>query len=151
MAKLPTETMVQGWIRLHRSHRWLLDKVEHALAARDLPSLDWYDVLLELHRAGEAGLRQFEIGERVLLSKHNLSRLLDRLEQNGLVLRRACDEDGRGKQIAITADGNTTLGEMWPVYGEAIQENFGGKLTSAELKELARLLAKVQNAGEGRQ
>jgi DNA-binding MarR family transcriptional regulator len=143
MSKLPGEETVRAWIQLHRSHRMLLDKVEFALTNKELPPFDWYDVLLEIQREGDAGLRQYEIGERVLLNKHNLSRLIDRLERRGLVGRHACAEDGRGKRIRITAEGRRALKEMWPVYGEAIQANFGERLNSGEMRELARLLEKV--------
>ncbi len=145
MSKLPSEETVNTWIQLHRSHRALLEQVESALADNDLPPLDWYDVLLELRRAGEAGLRQYEIGERVLLNKHNLSRLIDRLEGHRLVRRYACAEDGRGKRIRITAEGRRLLKAVWPVYGTAIQSNFGERLSPGELAELARLLGKASS------
>lgn len=115
----------------------------------NLPPLDWYDVLLELHREGRAGLRQYEIGERVLLNKHNLSRLIDRLEKQDLVRRDACEEDGRGNRIRITEEGEETLRRMWPAYGESIQKEFGEKLSQSECSELSRLLAKVLGHEDG--
>ena len=66
MKKLPDETTLNAWVLLHRTHRKLQESVESALKAGKLPPLDWYDVLLELHRAGNAGLRQFEIGDKVV-------------------------------------------------------------------------------------
>ena len=45
------------------------------------------------------GLRQFEIGAAVLLSKYNVSRLLDRLEKEKLLERYVCEEDGRGAHV----------------------------------------------------
>ena len=143
MTKLPNEDTIRAWIHLHRSHRALLDKVEHSLKNNGLPPLDWYDVLLELSKAGGSGLRQYEIGERVLLSKHNLSRLIDRLERNDLVRRYACTEDGRGNRIKITAGGERLLKQVWPVYREALQVNFGDKLSSVEMMEMTRLLSKA--------
>ena len=121
MKKLPDETTLNAWVLLHRTHRKLQESVESALKAGKLPPLDWYDVLLELHRAGNAGLRQFEIGDKVLLNKHNLSRLIDRLEKKHLVKRYTSSEDGRGNQIKITTGGRQVLKEVWPVYGQSIQ------------------------------
>lgn len=143
MSKLPNEATVRAWIHLHRAHRTLLDRVELPLKKNGLPPLDWYDVLLELSKAGDSGLRQYEIGERVLLNKHNLSRLIDRLEKNNLVRRYACAEDGRGNRINITAEGKKLMQQVWPVYREALQANFGEKLASKEVAELTRLLTKV--------
>jgi DNA-binding MarR family transcriptional regulator len=143
MSKKPSEDAIEAWIQLHRAHRLLLEKVENALKSRGLPPLEWYDVLLELHREKSAGLRQYEIGEKILLNKHNLSRLIDRLERHKLVARYACAEDGRGNRIKITDEGEKILKQVWPVYGHAIEENFGAKLNSSEAVVLARVLGKV--------
>ena len=121
----------------------MLEKVEKSLKSNGLPPLDWYDVLLELHREGSLGLRQYEIGERVLLNKHNLSRLIDRLEKDQLVRRHARVEDRRGNRIKITDDGERMLKQVWPVYSESIQENFGDKVNSDELVDLLKILGRV--------
>ena len=143
MPDMPSDTTLHAWVELHRSHRRLIDKVAAELKHNRLPPLDWYDVLLELRRAGEQGLRQFEIGDRILLSKHNLSRLIDRLENQQMVMREACKEDGRGNRIRITAQGERSLERSWPVYGRAIQREFGEKLNRKECIEISRLLGKL--------
>ncbi len=138
-----SEEATQAWIQLHHTHRRLLESVEKVLKDAGLPPLGWYDVLLELHREKSAGLRQYEIGEKILLSKHNLSRLIDRLEKNNLVTRHACEEDGRGNKIKITDGGVKIMKKIWPVYSRSIQENFGTKLTPSEFLELQQMLKKV--------
>ena len=143
MKKEPTKETIQAWIQLHKPHRLLLERVENSLKIKGLPRLDWYDVLLELHREKGGGLRQYEIGEKILLNKHNLSRLIDRLEKNQLVGRHACAEDGRGNRIKITNKGEKMLKQVWPVYSHSIQESFGIKLKSDELIELSHILSKV--------
>ena len=143
MSKESTKETIQAWIQLHRTHRLLLERVENSLKSNALPPLDWYDVLLELHRDKNKGLRQYEIGEKILLNKHNLSRLIDRLEKNQLVGRHVCAEDGRGNRIKITEKGEKILKQVWPVYGQSIQESFGIKLKSNEFVELSRILSKV--------
>jgi len=143
MTELPSEITIKAWIQLHRVHRKLLDDVETTLKLNKLPPLEWYDVLLELYREKETGLRQYEIGEKMLLSKHNLSRLIDRLEKKQLVVRDTCVEDGRGYQIKITKEGEKNLKMTWPVYGHAIQNGLAEKLSITELAELLRLLNKL--------
>lgn len=143
MAKLPTKETIHAWVQLHRSHRLLLDEVEKALKTNGLPPIDWYDVLLELKREKLTGLRQYEIGEKVLLNKHNLSRLIDRLENKKLVSRQACAEDGRGNQIMITATGEAVLKTMWSIYSEAIQDCFGERLSKQDTLDLSRILTKL--------
>ena len=143
MSPKPSKLTQQAWIDLHRANRLLLERVESALKRAGLPPLDWYDALLELRRERETGIRQFQLGERVLLSKHNLSRLINRLEQKGLVRRLACTEDGRGNLIRITAAGERMLDAMWPVYGGVIEASFGARLARDDAVELSRVLGKV--------
>ncbi len=143
MGNEPSDQTIQAWIALHRAHRLLLEKVEKALKNTVLPSLDWYDVLLELQREKATGLRQYEISDKVLLTKYNLSRLLDRLEKNGLVQRHTSMEDGRGNRVLITDAGSKTLKQMWPVYSQSIQAHFGEKLSASETERISAILGKV--------
>jgi DNA-binding MarR family transcriptional regulator len=137
------EITITAWARLVRTQPVLLERVEADLKQAGLPPLRWYDVLLELHRAGSKGLRQFEIGTAVLLSKYNVSRLLDRLEKEKLLQRYVCEEDGRGARVQITAAGRDLVKLMWPVYAAAITENFARYFSKTELKQLAMLLARL--------
>jgi len=137
------ETTLNAWSRLVRAQQVLLAQFEADLKQGGLPPLRWYDVLLELHRAGTTGLRQFEIGEAVLLSKYNVSRLLDRLEKENLLERCACEDDGRGARVQITDAGRDMLKRMWPVYGSAIHERFAQYFNKTELQQLARLLGRL--------
>lgn len=143
MGSAPDEIAVQAWARLARAQQLLLERIEADLKAAGLPPLRWYDVLLELHRARPEGLRQFEIGAAVLLSKYNVSRLLDRLEDEKLLLRQACEADGRGAQVQITQQGRDLLKRMWSIYGVAITEHFSRHFSQAELKQLASLLGRL--------
>jgi DNA-binding MarR family transcriptional regulator len=143
MSKRISESVTNAWILLHRTHRFLLESVEKELKEAELPPLDWYDILLELNRANVSGLHQYELCEKVLLSKHNLSRLLDRLEKNRLVKRYNCKEDGRSKIIKITSPGENLLKKVWPVYSKAIEDYFGEKLNEQDLVKLDTILNKV--------
>ncbi|MCP5156137.1 MAG: MarR family transcriptional regulator [Ectothiorhodospiraceae bacterium] len=137
----PSADAITAWARLLRAQTVLLDHVQVSLKAAGLPPLVWYDVLLELHRARPEGLRQYEIGERMLLSKSNLSRLLDRLVARSLIERRTCPEDARAQVVRITGAGHELLRRMWPVYGRCIRELVEARLEPAERRRLAELLA----------
>lgn len=144
MTQRPSEQAVTAWARLVRAESLLLGHVHQALKAAGLPPLVWYDVLLELHRSrDEGGLRQYQLGERMLLPKHNLSRLVDRLVRDGLVERLACLEDGRGNIVRITREGASLLKRMWPVYATVIHEQLESRLTPDEVSALAGILGKL--------
>ena len=132
------EMTVTAWARLLRAQRRGLSIVEGKLKDAGLPSLEWYDVLLELERLGP--LRPRELQSRLLLAQSNLSRLLDRMVRAGLVERSSCPDDGRGLSVSITRAGRRTRKTMWPAYAEGIEEAVGSRLECSEVEELARLL-----------
>ncbi len=143
MEPKPDPNKLMAWARLLRTQQVLLERVEAELKQAGLPPLRWYDVLLELRRAGTQGLRQFEIGTAVLLNKYNLSRLLDRLEAQDLLQRDLCEEDGRGARVRITPAGRDLLKRMWPVYGGAINAHFARHFNNKELRQLSVLLGRI--------
>lgn len=139
---LPPAT-VAAWARLIRAEQMLLGAVEADLKAASLPPLVWYDVLLELSRAADGRLRHRDLAGEMLLAKHNLTRLIDRMAEAGLVERQAVDEDGRGAFLAITAKGRETQRAMWPVYRRAIEQHFARHLGEAEIETLGAILGKL--------
>jgi DNA-binding MarR family transcriptional regulator len=137
----PSEAAVSAWARLVRAHQTALSTVEAALKAAGHPPLEWYDVLLELERAGP--LRPRDLQARLLLAQSNLSRLLDRMAVAGVVERRSCDNDGRGHLIAATDAGRALRRRMWLAYGGAIEAAVGRKLRDDEAGVLADLLGRM--------
>jgi DNA-binding MarR family transcriptional regulator len=143
MSDKPSDELVVAWARLVRASQTLLSEMEGELKRAGLPPLVWYDVLLELARSGDEGLRPFELVERMLLAQYNTSRLLARLEADDLVERVSCPDDGRGHTVRITKAGRRMQRRIWAVYGRAIAKHMGGKLNRAQTRELADLLARL--------
>ncbi len=127
-----------------RVSQQLLSAVEKDLKAAKLPQLSWYDVLLELRRAGPDGLRPFELQDKLLLAQYNQSRLIDRLAKAGLVSRDAYESDGRGQVLRITAQGQDTLAVMWEVYRQSIFLHFTNKLSEEDIADLGQLLKSLK-------
>ena len=123
-----------------RAQAKALGAIEADLKSAGLPTLEWYDVLLELRREADRGLRPFELESRLLLAQHNVSRLLDRMEAKGLIECTPFEGDGRGVCIFITKAGRDLQKKMLPVYKDAIEKQIGLKLTVSEAAELADLL-----------
>lgn len=132
-----------AWIQLMRVPEALLGRVQADLKAQGFPPLEWYDVLLELDRNSNGALRQRALGERLLLARYNLSRLVDRLEAEGLVRREACADDARGAVVAITDAGRALRERMWPAYADAVRRHVGERLTAGEPAALERTLRKL--------
>jgi DNA-binding MarR family transcriptional regulator len=136
----PSKAVVRAWARLMKAQQMALAAIEQALKSAELPPLAWYDALLELERAGPNGLRPFELEREMLLAQYNLSRLVDRIEKAGYLERRACDDDGRGHVIVITAAGKRIRRSMWPAYAAAIQSVLGDHLSEKQAEALDALL-----------
>jgi DNA-binding MarR family transcriptional regulator len=139
----PSDAVVDAWIALMRAQQVTLLKIERAFREAKLPPHAWYDALWELDRAGAAGLRPFEIERRMLIAQSNISRLLDRLEEQGYVERQPCEEDGRGQKIVITPSGRDMRKRMWPIYARAISEAVGQRVSEREAANLASLLTRL--------
>jgi DNA-binding MarR family transcriptional regulator len=146
MPNLPSDAVTAAWIRLIRAQRGVLQRVEQDIKAAGLPPLAWYDILLELKRAG-GRVRPQEMEARLLLAQHNVSRLIDRLADAGLVERLPYAEDGRGQIISITSAGRDLQKRMWSIYGAAIQKHIGVPL--GDDREAAALSALLGRLTEG--
>ena len=141
----PSPEAVTAWARLMRVSRQLVEKAEDALKQAGLPPLGWYDVLHELAEAGEGGLRPFELTDRALLAQYSVSRLLTRLEADGLVEKLSVADDGRGQTVRITASGREMRRRIWAIYGASIGELMGDRLSAKELEMLAGLLGRLRD------
>ena len=130
-----------------RAHQAAVAHVQGAMKAANLPSLGSYDVLLELERAGEEGTRPVVLERELAMPQYGLSRLLARLEDMGLVMRRSCPRDGRGQVVFITEAGREMRHRMWSVYAPARHEAIGRRLSAEESEGLAVLLGRLLSPG----
>jgi DNA-binding MarR family transcriptional regulator len=121
----------------------LLDRIGEKFSQAGLPSMDWYDVLLMLKEAPEHRLRLSELAEKSLLSRSNLTHLVDRLEKAGLLYRERCPSDRRGTYAVLTEAGMAMQQKMWSVYSEGIAEYFGCNLNDEELQVMQRVLERM--------
>jgi len=139
----PPESVTDAWVHLIRAGRDVAGRIEADLKAAGFPPLAWYDVLLSLKKAPEGRRTPREIEHEVLFEQYNLSRLLDRMEAEGLVRRSPYPGDKRRQLVEITQAGRALQRRMWTVYGPAISRYVGCRFTEGEAKELASLLGRL--------
>jgi DNA-binding MarR family transcriptional regulator len=137
------EEHLEAWRAVLNAHARLTARVETALAEAGLPQLAWYDVLWALHRAPGKALRMGELAEQVTISRSGLTRLVDRIEAEGLLARRPSERDRRAIDVVITPVGSALLRRMWPIYEKVLRADFESKLTAAEARTMSRALAKI--------
>jgi DNA-binding MarR family transcriptional regulator len=138
-----------AWRKFLIAQVTLIEKIERDLAQAELPPLSWYDVLFTLSEAPEHKLRLHELAQAVLLSRSNITRLVDRLEAAGLIQREQCPSDRRGAFAVITDDGFRMLERMWDVYGQGIEKYFACHLDANEVKFLVKILNRMANPTDG--
>jgi DNA-binding MarR family transcriptional regulator len=143
---LDGETKGRAWALLLAAHAVLVERMEAALAEAGLPPLGWYDVLWELEKAAGGKLRMHELAGRVVLSRSNLTRLADRLEEEKLIIREAAREDRRGAYCVLTQAGIAMRRKMWPVYRQAIEAHFSGHLNEREAETLSTCFERLVRA-----
>jgi len=120
-----------------------MKSVEAALKDAGFPPLAWYDVLLELERAADGRLRPRDIQKHMLLERYSVTRLVERMERDGLVDRLGCADDGRGAVVRLTQKGRRLRRKMWPAYAEAIDRAFAARFSDDELETLSILLDRI--------
>ncbi|MBD1824149.1 MarR family transcriptional regulator [Cyanobacteria bacterium FACHB-DQ100] len=131
------------WRLFLTTHVKLLDQIEAKLKAAALPPLEWYDVLWTLKEAPEHRLRLSEVADRVLLSRSNLTRLVDRLEAAGLLRRERCPNDRRGAFAVLTESGFAMQEQIWAVYSDCIAEYFGQYLNDEEAQVMQQAFKRI--------
>ena len=148
MASKPDGRRLDAWQALLLAQRALLDRLEDDLRREHGLPLSSYEVLLFLSRAPGRRLRMHELAESVLLTPSGITRLVDRLEGEGLVSRESCPTDRRGSFVVLTEAGRARLRQAGPTHLRGIQEHFGRHLTDAEAETLACALSRLaQGAG----
>ena len=140
----PRETPGQiAWSMLLRAQAALVRRIDQDLAGRGVLSTDLYDVLLSVQTAPGQRLRLSELADRVLLSRSGLTRLVDRCERQGLLVRERCPEDRRGAYAVLTDAGLAALRKSWPLYRASIEQHFVAHLRNDEAQVIGRALARV--------
>jgi DNA-binding MarR family transcriptional regulator len=142
----PSAAQMSAWALLLSANSRLLERIETSLAAADLPPLAWYDVLWELEKAPDGRLRMHEIADHTVLSRSNLTRLADRLENAGLIEREICADDRRGAYCVITRAGRQMRARMWPVYQKGIEKLFAAHVSADEARSMTAALERVLQA-----
>lgn len=132
---------VLAWLRLAR----VFQKIDHASLAH---LRDWdlnvaqFDVLTQV--AVAQGITQQELAKKLLVTKGNISQLLDRMELHGLILR---IQVGRRNLLSLTVKGQRLAAQVVPMQEEMIAQQFSA-LSPQEVDQLLALLRKLDRALE---
>lgn len=120
-------------------------KGEEQLAAFDLKPLE-FEVVIRLGRTPGGRLRMSDLAAQTHITTSGITRIVDRLEQDGLVRRVACPTDRRGSFAELTAAGQARLDALLPGHLEVLEEWFYGQLSEPARGELLASLRTIRDA-----
>ena len=126
-----------AWRGMLRAQASLLRDMDADLAGAHGLALRSYEVLLHLADAPQQRLRMSDLSHSVLLSASGVSRLVDRLERDGLVRRERCPDDGRGYWAVLTSRGEERFKEARTTHLAGVRRLFLRHFAAADLARLA--------------
>jgi DNA-binding MarR family transcriptional regulator len=136
-------THLAAWRAFLEAHARVTEILGRELREHEDLPLAWYDVLVQLSEAPDRRCRMQELANAVLLSKSGLTRLIDRMEQEGLVRRAECPTDRRGTLAELTDEGYERLAGTAPTHLDGVRRHFTDLLDDEEAQVLERALGRI--------
>jgi DNA-binding MarR family transcriptional regulator len=149
--KIPTgeqgDTLTAGelraWRGLLRAHACLARRLDAELdQAHGLPMTS-YEVLHHLDEALGGRMRMRDLAEQAQLSRSGLTRLVDRLEREELLVRCSCEHDARGSYACLTERGRGRLEDARVTQLTVVREHFFSRFSELELSVLADMCERI--------
>ncbi len=139
---------LDAWVRLLRGHSAATRALNAQLGAEHGLTINGYECLLHLARAEDARMRRVDLAERLLLTASGVTRLLDGLEEAGLVDRASCASDRRVTYAVLTDAGRKKLEEASESHIRDVRTFFEERFSGKELEQLAALLGRLPGVAE---
>jgi len=144
-----TAVELGAWRGMLRVHSALVKQLDAELTTAHKLPLSSYEVLLNLEAAPGRKRRMAELADSVLLSRSGMTRLVDRLEKDGLLLRDHCTDDGRGCYAVLTDKGAAALCEARATHLGGVRSKFLSQFEDDELRVLAAYWDRVLPGASG--
>jgi DNA-binding MarR family transcriptional regulator len=148
-ATLLSRDELGAWRGLLRVHAGMTKALDAELMREHRLPLSSYEVLLFLADSPEGRMRMSELADGVLLSRSGLTRLVDRMERDGLLRRQRCEHDQRGWFAEITDEGRALFERARKTHLDGVRERFLSRLSRDEQRTLAALWEKVSPGAAG--
>ena len=134
---------LQAWRGLLRAHACLAKRLDAELERMHGLQVSSYEVLDHLASAGDGRMRMRDLADRAQLSRSGLTRLVDRLEREGLLHRCSCDHDARGAYACLTDCGRERLEQARATHGAVVREHFLSRFSEGELGAMVKMCERI--------
>ena len=138
----PSLERLRGWRLFFESALALNDLLDAELEQAVGIPLRWYDVLVQLEESPE-GIPMNALADRILYSKSGFTRVVDRMEEAGLVLRVRPQHDRRSILVVLTKNGTDMMERARRHHRDGIERHFSRHLADDEIEALTHALEKV--------
>ena len=138
----PSPERLRAWRLFFESALALLDVLDTELEQTVGIPQRWYDVLVHLEESPH-GIPMNELAEKILYSKSGFTRVVDRMEEAGLVRRARPENDRRTILILVTEEGTETLVRARRHHRDGIQRHFSQHLSNTDIKALTHAFEKI--------
>jgi DNA-binding MarR family transcriptional regulator len=146
----PRDQRLAPWRAFLLAHARVVRRLDEELRAEHDLTIGEYDALLTIAQAPERRIRMRHLADEVILSKSGVTRLIDRLVDDGLVERSACLSDARGAEAVLTDRGMARLRAASKTHLRGIDEHFLTVLDATELSAIERTMSSIAaHAGPG--
>ncbi|RYG38645.1 MarR family transcriptional regulator [bacterium] len=135
----------QAWIAFFTAQLELTRAMNRAMQSETGIGMEEYGVLLGLEISENGMMRMGEISDRVSLTPSGVTRLVDRLEKDGLVCRKSCPNDRRALHCVITEAGLAKREEAWAVYSREIESRFASQLSEGEAETVTEVFRRMSD------
>ena len=145
----PRDPRLTPWHAFLLAHARISRRLDEELRAEHDLTIGEYDALLTIAQAPERRIRMRQLADEVILSKSGVTRLIDRLVDDGLVERIACLADARGAEAVLTERGLARLRAASTTHLRGVDEHFLGILDSEDLEVIERTMASIARQAGG--
>ncbi|CAM2978951.1 MarR family winged helix-turn-helix transcriptional regulator [Skermania piniformis] len=121
----------------------LLDQLNRQLQRDADLTLAEYRILVLLSESPGQSLRMSDLADGVLSSRSRLTHQIRRMEDQGLVRRESCAEDGRGVLAHLTERGLTKLKDSAPGHVASVRQHFFDLVDEQEIGVLAEVFSRI--------
>ena len=138
---------LRAWRGLLRAHACLAKRLDTELDRSHHLPMSSFEVLYHLEEAAGGRMRMCDLAEQAQLSRSGLTRLVDRLERDGLVSRCSCQHDARGSYACLTDEGVQRLQEARVTHLAVVRQQFFSRFSEQELALLADMWERIAPCG----
>lgn len=138
-----SKARLRAWLQILRVSRLVESELREKMRVEYDSTLPRFDVMAALYRAKD-GLRMSALSKLLMVSNGNVTGIVERLVNEGMVSRIAVENDRRALIVKLTPEGRKDFARRALVHEGWVSDLFDG-MTAEDAHDLITILRRVQN------